>query len=323
MKNSKTRILSALLALAMLLSPMLFLSCEKPQDQRTKIVVTTFVLYDWVRVILGDDAENYKIDLLCANGADVHSYEPTVRDTRLILESDLFITVGGESDGWVEDILSVAQNDINLLPLCKKMQSSLCTTDHTHNTHEDGDEHESHYDEHIWLSTTHSISALSYICDALVGISPEKETAYRERHKAYKDELLSLFSEYRSAGENAKFRTVVCADRYPFHYLFSELSVSAVAAFDGCSAESEASFEVIKKLSDAIDKENLSSIIVTESSDKKIARSAIAQTKDKTQNILVLNSIQSINDADISSGVSYLNIMKENLNVIKTVLGQK
>ncbi len=58
-----------------------------------------------MREILGDKADHAEVTMLLDNGVDLHSYQPTADDIIKISDCDLFIYVGGESDGWVEDAL--------------------------------------------------------------------------------------------------------------------------------------------------------------------------------------------------------------------------
>ena len=78
--------------------------------QKLKVVTTIFPEYDWAKAVLGDKAENAELTLLLKNGVDLHSFQPSAEDIAKISEADLFIYVGGESDGWVDDALKEAKN---------------------------------------------------------------------------------------------------------------------------------------------------------------------------------------------------------------------
>ena len=91
---------------------------EVSDDQKISIVTTIFPEYDWVREIMGDEAENAEITMLLDNGVDLHNYQPTADDIIKISSCDMFIYVGGESDKWVEDALAEATNkDMNVVNL--------------------------------------------------------------------------------------------------------------------------------------------------------------------------------------------------------------
>ena len=119
------KITALLLALMMLAG--VLAGCGKPQDTgkagKLKVVTTIFPAYDWVRAILGDKADNAEVTMLLDNGVDLHSYQPTADDIVRISDCDLFVYVGGESDGWVENALQNAQ------VLCVTLADALCAID--------------------------------------------------------------------------------------------------------------------------------------------------------------------------------------------------
>ena len=101
-------------------------------------------------------------------------------------------------------------------------------------------------------------------------------------------------------------------DRFPFRYLLDDYGLKYFAAFAGCSAESEASFQTIKFLSGKVDELNLSCVMTIEGANHKIAETIIANTAAKTQKILVLNSMQGKVD-----GETYLSVMAKNLEILR------
>ena len=83
---------------------------DSTDDGKLKVVTTIFPEYDWVKEIAGDKASNMDPTMLLDNGVDLHSYQPTSDDILKISDCDLFVYVGGESDGWVDDALKNATN---------------------------------------------------------------------------------------------------------------------------------------------------------------------------------------------------------------------
>ena len=120
--------------------------------------------------------------------------------------------------------------------------------------------------------------------------------------------------------KNAKRKVILFADRFPFRYLADDYNLTYFAAFAGCSAESEASFETIAFLAETINKYNLNSVIVLEKSDTKIADTVISASKQKNLNVLRMDSLQSVTKADIKNGKNYLLVMENNLDVLKKAL---
>ena len=131
---------------------------------------------------------------------------------------------------------------------------------------------------------------------------------------------MSLDSEYRTAVSGARIKTLLFADRFPFRYLTEDYGLSYYAAFPGCSAETEASFETVAFLSAKTDELGLKYILTTETAGTKIADTVRANTREKNQEILVLDSMQSVAKKDAEKGVTYLSVMQKNLEALKKAL---
>ncbi|WP_029324238.1 metal ABC transporter substrate-binding protein [Butyrivibrio sp. AE3004] len=302
----------------------------KTEESTTpKIVCTIFPEYDWVRKILGDKADDADLTMLLDNGVDLHSYQPTAEDIMKISECDLFIYVGGESDGWVDDALKEKTNKdmvvINLLDTLGEnvKEEELVEGMEGEEEEEDseGEEEEGpEYDEHVWLSLKNAGVLTEAIAGALETIDPENADIYKENVANYKAELEALDSKYAEAVENATVNTVLFGDRFPFRYMVDDYGLKYYAAFVGCSAETEASFETIAFLADKVDELGLKSVLTIEGQNHKIAETIIQNTKTGDQKILTMDSLQSTTSEDVKSAATYLGIMENNLEVLKEAL---
>lgn len=319
------------------------------EKRKLKIVCTTFPQYDWVREILGDKVEQADITLLLNNGGDLHNYQPSAKDIAKIAASDVFIYVGGESDEWVKSALAEATNEnmevINMMEslgdvvrseeIVEGMEASHdheesskdIEAEHDHDEakeeHEQEAEHEhdeEEYDEHVWLSLQNANEICKTITESLKKLDSENSEAYDTNLAAYQEKLAALDQGYQSVINNAKGKTLLFGDRFPFRYLVDDYGLDYYAAFPGCSAETEASFETIAILAEKTDSLGLKSICVTESSDQSIAKTIINNTNEKNQNILVLNSLQAVTATDIENKMTYLSVMESNLEVLKQLL---
>ncbi|MBO7340655.1 MAG: zinc ABC transporter substrate-binding protein [Lachnospiraceae bacterium] len=291
-----------------------------------QIIATIFPEYDWVKNILGDNPANAELSMLLDNGVDLHSFQPTAADIINISTCDLFIYVGGESDEWVEDALKEAKNKdmvvINLLEVLGdqvKEEEIVEGMDHEHEHHHDG---EVEYDEHVWLSLRKTKTLCDSIESALCKLDPANADTYKANNAAYQKKLGDLDAQYGEVVKNAKVNTLLFGDRFPFRYLLDDYDLKYYAAFAGCSAETEASFETILFLSGKVDELGLPVILTIEGANHKIAQTVKENTKAQDQKILVLNSLQSTTSKDVQNGVSYLSVMEENLSVLKEALGE-
>jgi len=137
---------------------------------------------------------------------------------------------------------------------------------------------------------------------------------------AYIEKLTALDEEYKTALSNASGNTLLFADRFPFRYLIDDYNLRYYAAFSGCSAETEASFSTIIFLAGKLDELNLETVMVTESGNHAIAETVINSSSSSNQQILILDSMQSITTADIQRGATFLSIMESNLQVLMHAL---
>lgn len=299
---------------------------DKKDDGKFQIVTTIFPEYDWVRELTkGND--NVEITLLLANGVDLHSYQPTADDIIKVSDCDMFIYVGGESDEWVEDALANKTNKdmvvINLLDVLGEnvKVEELVEGMEGEEEEEEGEEEEGpEYDEHVWLSVKSSSIICSKIAEGLEKADPDNKSIYEANAKEYIAKLDELDNKYQEVVSGAKYDTVLFGDRFPFRYLVDDYNLDYFAAFVGCSAESEASFETITFLADKVDELGLKSILQIETSDGKIANTIKDNTKSKDQQVLTMDSMQSVTADELQSGVTYISVMESNLEVLKSAL---
>ena len=476
--------------------------------QKLKVVTTIFPEYDWAKAVLGDKAENAELTLLLKSGVDLHSFQPSAEDIAKISEADLFIYVGGESDGWVDDALKEAKNKnmkvINLMEVLgdkakeEEMKEGMQESEHEHeHSHDkevstfedsevkdrtlaewkgdwqsvyplvksgaldeafkewgeksdkmtaeeykayclkgfesdiakiniDGDtisftdeggkevksaykyvgiyiqnwsdgtkaamyrfeaedknagapiyveisdhmiepakpEHfhlyssnesfdaikdlesnwptfypaamtveemndefagrdhheETEYDEHVWLSLKNAELYVNKIAEDLSALDAANAENYKKNAEAYNKQLSELDTQYADVVKNAANKYLLFGDRFPFRYLVDDYGLDYSAAFVGCSADTEASFETVRFLAEKVDEKKLNNILVIENSDQKIANTIQQNTQEKNQKILVLDSMQSVTEKNIADGETYLGVMQKNLEVLKQAL---
>lgn len=314
------------LLLAALLIAGLFTGCVAiPDDGNGKlsIVATIFPEYDWVINILGDKATDADLTLLLDSGVDLHSYQPTAIDIIKISRCDLFIYVGGESDEWVEDALKEATNkDMIVINLLDVLGDAALEEEIKEGMEEEHDHEEeaTEYDEHVWLSLKNAAALVGAIADAIASLDSENNALYQSNAAAYISKLTDLDARYAAAVDAAPQKTILFGDRFPFRYLTDDYGLDYYAAFVGCSAESEASFETIQFLAKKVDELRLSAVLTLEGSNQKIAETIVAATAAKDARILALDSMQSTTAKDVRSGSTYLSIMEKNLAVLTDAL---
>ena len=301
------------------------------ETKKLSIVTPIFPAYDWVKQVVGDN-KNVEISFLIDKGVDLHSYQASAADIAKITDSDLFVYVGGESDDWAEDIIKENPNlkyinmvdSIGEAALAEELVEGMQDEEEHDNEseehaneegeHEDGEEE---IDEHVWLSIKNAETIVSAIEAKLAEIDPDNKAEYEKNANDYLAKLDELDKEYKDTLSSIQNKTIIVGDRFPFRYLVNEYGIKYYAAFTGCDAGSEASFETVKFLANKMDELNMSDIFIIDGSKGDLAKTIVENTKDKNAKVLVLDSMQSTKSSD---NANYLDIMKKNLEVLKEVL---
>lgn len=294
------------------------------ETAKYNIVCTTFPQYDWLREIIGGRTDIFSLTLLLDKGGDLHSYQPTAAGVARISSADLFVYVGGESDEWVEEILTNAVNkEMRVISLMDALGDNVkeeAVIEGMQSREKNRFHEEAEYDEHIWLSLKNASYLTSVLSETLQQLDAENAAYYAANGNAYIEALNALDKEYADAVSGARQKTVLFGDRFPFRYLTEDYGLDYYAAFAGCSTETNAGFETITFLSGKADELGLHAILVIEGSDKRIAEIIKQNTRAKNQEILTINSLQSVTAKDMENGFTYLKAMRGNLETLKKAL---
>lgn len=286
------------------------------------MVCTVFPCYDWAKQIIGDTSDA-ELTYLLSSGSDPHSFQPSAEDMVKISDCDVFIYVGGESEEWADKSLENARNkDMTVIRLMDVLSEHIVEEERKEGMAEDNGhddhEHENEYDEHIWLSLNNAQICVTNICEKLCAADSENSEEYKSNANSCNTELQLLDRSFHMLFDDNP-QTLIFGDRFPFRYLISDYGLNYYAAFTGCSADTESSFETVTFLASKADEINAQTIFTIENSDCSIADAVIENTKTKSQNIKVLDSIQSVTQKQIDNGVTYLSIMRNNYEILKEV----
>ena len=315
------------IGLGILMVMMTLLGCAKKDDtaasagkegKKISIVTTIFPAYDWVKQVVGDN-KNVEISFLIDKGVDLHSYQASAQDIAKITDSDLFVYVGGESDGWAEDIVKENPN-LKYISMVDSIGKAALEEELVEGMQEEQGEEEGEecaIDEHVWLSLANAKTIVGAIEAKLAEIDPDNKSSYEKNANDYIAKLDALDKEYQDALSKVQDKTILVGDRFPFRYLVNEYGIKYYAAFKGCDANSEVSFETVKFLANKMDELKLTKIFIIDGSKGDLAKTIVENTKDKNAKVLVLDSMQSTKSSD---NADYLDIMKKNLEVLKEAL---
>ncbi|HJH56050.1 MAG TPA: metal ABC transporter substrate-binding protein, partial [Brachyspira hyodysenteriae] len=303
---------------------------NKTSNGKINVVATIFPIYDFTKNIALD---NINLQMIIKPGIEIHSFNTTPADVIDIQNADVFIYIGGESEAWAEKIVSSMDTNgkkiIRLIDYVKALDEEIVEgmehdEDHNHeeeanhNEHENDIEeshtHEGVYDEHIWTSPKNAQLMVAAICNALSEIDADNADVYKANADKYNQELTALDEEIRNAVGSSKRKNIVFGDRFPFRYLAEEYGLEYRAPFTGCSSQVDASPKTIAYLINYIKDNKIPYLYYIELSNEKIANTLIEQTGASK---LKLHSGQNVSKEEFNSGVTYLSIMRDNLESLK------
>lgn len=290
----------------------LFSACSLKKADLTgkkRILCTYFPQYDWTRSITGG-LENESIQsLLIKNGLDFHYYTPDQNDFSQLKQSDLIILIGGPSDEWILNTLKTSpdfsENSIKILNLYNEIEKVTGQIP---------------VDEHIWMSFKYAQICCKSICNSLKELIPENKEKYEANCSDYLEQIQSLDATYASVIKNLPDKSLVVADRFPFHYLIEDYNLKCFSVLQGCSASTEATETEINHAAKTLSNENLNSIFILEDSDKKISKAVILAAKKPRCDTYMLNSLQCISLQESMGKTNYLTVMRTNLETIQKAL---
>ncbi len=300
-----------------------------------KVVCATAPLYDWTRRIT-NGTDSTEMQLIIQKGTDLHSFQPSAADIVAIKNADVFIYVGGESDGWIRDALKETNNkNQKVVCLMDILKDSIVEEeivdgmqgedehDHDHDHDEGEDHHDEHdheeegpeYDEHVWLSLRLASRSCKAIEETLASVVTKDADKFKANLDSYAAKLEALDKQYEEAVKGSRLDTMVVCDRYPFRYLAEDYKLKYSAAFVGCSAETEASFETVKFLADKVKSLDSKAVLIIENSDGKIAKTVLETAGKSDVKIETIDSMQSC-----GKELDYLGTMTGNLEKLKAAL---
>ena len=313
MKKTVKYLAAAFLAGAVMLS-----GCSKPeppaQSGELRVITVNFPPYDFVKQITGGSVVP---EMLLKGGQDAHTFEPTAKDIIKINEADIFIYTGGESDAWVDTIADSIDSGVRIVRMSDLVDLIEEDHDDDEHEHEHDDDHdheeETEYDEHIWTSPKNAIAISEGITDALCEAAPENAQKYRDGLTAYTAELNALSDELEAAADMLD-KPLIFGDRFPFKYMAHDYGIDYLAAFPGCSTDTEPSAAKMTELIEAAKETDAKVIYHIEFSTEKVADAIAEAVGAETR---LMHSCHTLSDADLAAGETYISMMHRNIEAMK------
>ena len=314
----KKRILCLLAAVVLM---MCLASCGSDggrEEGKLRIIASSFPGYDLARAAAGDLAE---VSLLLPPGTESHSYEPTPRDILNVQNCDLFIYLGGESDAWVDTILKSLDTPVKTLKMMDCVttlaEEPLEGMEEVHDDHDHGKGQVVEVDEHVWTDPANAVKITERIAAELTAMDAVNGTTYTANAAAYVAELQKLDGEIRAFLATVSDPVMVFGDRFPLRYFAEAYDITCYAAFPGCSTQTEPSAATIAYLTDLVREKRLTTVYYIEFSNHLVADSIAEATGAKTA---LFHSCHNVTRQELESGVTYLSLMRGNLDTLKETM---
>ena len=305
---------------------LVLVSCSN--KKKVDIVSTCYAGYDFSKEIAKDKMSS---SMLLKPGEELHDYSPTVGDIEKVLNSKIFIYIGGESDSeFVEhDILPEINKSktivINMMNVVKNGGNTYeeedpesYIDDHDH----DHDEEEEEYDEHIWNSITNAKLISKAISEAIIKVDDANKDFYTKNTNDYIAKLDNLDNNIKGVINSSSKKLIVFADRFPLLYFVKEYNLEYDAAFKGCDTSKEANPKTIEKLTKKVLDNNLNVIFVIELSEANIANVIVDNLKKEGKNVSIKTfyTMHNVSKEDYKKGLTYIDYMNKNLDSLKEAL---
>jgi zinc transport system substrate-binding protein len=296
---------------------------DTPQDQsqaKPIIVTTLFPFYDITKTLVGEQAE---VSLLLPPGIEPHSFEPTPQDIIRVQEADIFIYTGDIMEPWVKDIINDLPKTVTIVDTSQGITLIENADDHGHGHDDDhGDEKNKEklaLDPHFWLDFNNTIIATKTISDTISSKNIVDTTLLSQNRDILTRDFTQIDIDYRDTLGKCRNKTILQAGHRTFGYLAKRYNLEYITT-EELSPNSDTSAQDIANLIDEVRKEKAKAIFSEELIEPRIAQTISNETEVP---ILLLNGAHNITSDQFKSGISFIDIMRENLENLRTGLDCK
>jgi len=299
--------------LKIVLIGILFLSgctSEVVITEKPNVIVTLFPQYDMVRSIAQDKVN---VSLLLPAGVEPHAYEPSPSTIIDINESDLFVYTSDLMENWISNLFEQIGQEGPVI-----VDSSVGISLISHEDEPVGEEvHEEEYDPHFWLDPLNAKIMVNNITDGLIKMDPNNSDFYQTNAQEYLLKLDELDASLIDLFNRVQTNKIIYGGHFAFGYLANRFNIEILSPYAGYSPDAEPSVSSLTELIDAMDKNNIDVIFYEELIDPKIARIISEQTGAEIE---VLHGAHNLSQEEMDKGITYFDIMNENIEKLKVAL---
>jgi zinc transport system substrate-binding protein len=295
----------------------LLCACQKkeaqaPAEKKLTVVTTLFPLYDFARAVGGDRAD---VTLLLPPGIEPHTFEPKPADVMTVNRADVFVFTNEYMEPWAKKFLSgLPAHDITIVDTSKgvTLLKAGPGVEGEEGEHGEG-HHHGGMDPHIWLDFANARIMVDNILSAMVVKDPANRDYYTARGAAYKADLKKLDDEYRAGLAGCGKRILLHGGHYAFGYLAKRYGLQ----YQSASAVNADAEPTPSKLAELVKLMRAAGLKYVYSEELLSTRSAETIAKETGATVLMLHGAHNISKDDLDKGVTFVALMKKNLENLR------
>lgn len=260
-------------------------------EKKLTVVTTLFPLYDFARNI-GQD--KIAVTLLLPPGIEAHSYEPSAGDVLKVAGADIFIYTSKLMEPWAEKFVrGVDTNKLLVVDAGGDFTGK---------------------DPHIWLDFTKAMNMVNRIRDSFIAGDPANRVFYLDTAKQYNKKLANLDVEFHETLARCQNKVLIQGGHFAFGYLAQRYHLRYIAAYKGFSPDAEPTPRNLAELVDTIKQYKVKYIFYEELISPQVAEVLAQETGAQ---LLKLSAAHNLTREELDRGVSFIEIMKADLENLK------
>jgi len=282
------------------LSFSLVLAQSPEVSPKLRIIASILPLMEFAKAVAGENAE---VSLLLPPGAGVHTWQPRASDIIRMSEANLFVHVGGGLEPWVDDFLQSVSNKrlrvmavANYLPLEKEKHAG-----------------EEVLDPHVWLDFGNDRTIVAHLAATLGEIDPARAASYSSAAAAYEEKLRQLDTLYAEGLKSCSSRSLLLAGHAAFGYLARRYHLEQIA-LTGLSPDAEPTPSAVVSMVEMARKQGIASVFMEARESPRLAELLAREIPAK---IYVLNPGENLNKREWTSGITFIDLMRQNLENLR------
>lgn len=279
---------------------------ENPEDRlRPQIVVTTSILADGIRNLVGDSAD---VVSLMPAGVDPHLYKASARDLDILQNADLVIYHGLFLEGKMTEIfekLAYSQPLINISAMIPE-EKLLRSGPEAHSV-----------DPHIWFDVSLWAVAMDYSASELVNWQPNWSGYISANSKKYQNELHVLDSSIQSKMNQLREANQALITAHDAFAYFGRAYDIEVLGLQGLSTLSEPGLRDLTGLVQFIVQRDIKAVFAEQTISPKAIKAVVAGCANQNHQISLAGPLytDSLGDAQGRAG-TYIGMVTTNIEYI-------